>query len=750
MKYKDIILKLKPIEKASLFTGLTFWSTNKINEIPSIRFSDGPNGLRKEEKSDNLGLSESLKSICYPTLSAIASSWNTNLIKEMGYYLGVEAISLDVDVLLGPGVNIIKNPLAGRSFEYLSEDPYLAGILSSNYINGVYESGIDSCIKHFCCNNQETMRMTSNSVVDERTLREIYLLPFEIAIKNSKVNIIMSSYNKVNGFYLPENKHILDILYNEFNYNGIFVSDWGSINNIVDSIRNVAIIEMPVTPYAVEDILNSDISEDLLNERLDKILDFTFENKNRKRIKNFNLDKAHDLAYKCALESIVLLKNDNVLPLVDMNNITIIGDSIIDPIYQGEGSSKVNPYKLKNFKEILDEHNIKYNSYYKYKNKALKYIKNSNTILYFMSLDRLNESEGIDRVTLSFSKKQIKLYQKLRKLNKKIIVIYTAGSSVDLMPILNADGIIQTGLSGEALYEALYDILSGKVSPSGHLSSTIIKNTNEISEEKDILYKEGIFVGYRYYDLFKDNIIYPFGYGLSYTSFSYSNLKVYDKYISFNVKNIGFSKGAFLAQLYISKESNIIRPKKELKGFVKDVLDLNEEKEYRIYFDEFSFRVFDVISNKYVIEKGYYNIFIGIDANSIVLKDSIYKDGVELKKDNYNFDSYYKDFAIRSNYKYQLVPKKYRIITDLNTNVMELKYSMSIISRFFSYFMIFLYYFLLKLHFKKTANLIKMGVLYMPIRGFAKFLKMPKCKLDGIILICNGHFIKGIKTYYKK
>ncbi len=796
MNKNEIIKQMSINQKVSLTSGKDFWQTQNIDKfnVPSIFLSDGPHGIRKQAAAaDHLGLNASIPSTCFPTAATMANSWDRDLCEELGKALGKEAASLDVNILLGPGMNIKRNPLCGRNFEYFSEDPYLTGKIASSYVKGIQSNNISACIKHFACNNQETRRMVSNSIMDERTLREIYLTGFEIVVKEAKPWSIMTSYNRLNGVYTNENHHLLqDILKNDWGYDGFIVTDWGGNNDRIKGLKEGNALEMPTTKgetdqEIVEAIKSGVLEEKVLDERVEEILDVI--EKTQVGVKNkqsIDYSEHHNLARKCAEESLVLLKNENnVLPLNKNEKICLIGDFFSKARYQGAGSSIVNPTKLENILDIITDYDLNYIGYQKGYNrygkknksllkKAIKLAKNSDLILYSMGLDEVTEAEGLDRKDTNISYNQIELLKELRKLNKKIVVVLTCGSVVDLSWDEDCDGLLHAYLSGQAGARAILNILTGKVNPSGKLSETYPLKYSDVPSSNDfptkgisIPYKESIFVGYRYFNLHKDKIKYPFGYGLSYTQFGYSSLEIDEQGVKFKVKNIGNLKGKEIVQLYIRKDnSSIFRPESELKGFSKIDLDVNEEKEVELLFDQYSFRYFNPVTNKFEVEAGEYQILIGSSSLDIKLNGTINIAGTTnvLAYNKDQLINYYKgnisnidneEFSNLLGYSYVdkgfNFYKKNRMIVDVNTTVCDLKYSKGWSGRLFSGVIRFAINLLKFFGNKSLSNTLIMGVYYNPMRGLSRMSGgiIGWKQLEGLITMFNGRFFKGLGIVIK-
>ena len=665
----NIINKMSIKEKASLCVGEDYWNSKKIErfDIPNIKMSDGPHGLRvQRESTDNLGINESKVSVCFPALSTIGNSWNKELAYLLGKTLGEEAKEEKVNIILGPAVNIKRSPLCGRNFEYISEDPFLAGTIGSEYVKGLQSQNIGACVKHFAVNNQENRRRTINAIVDERTLREIYLKPFEIIVKSSNPWAIMSAYNKVNGEYCTENEHLLkDILRKEWNYNGIIISDWGAENDRVKGLKATHELEMPGgrgngVNEIIDAVKNSKITEIELNNAVDRIIEIAKKGQsNSGKIKKYNREKHHNIALKIAEDSIVLLKNeDNILPLNKNKNIAIIGDMAKFPRYQGAGSSTINPYKIENALDSFLEDNIKFEYAKGYERinlkndkklleEAIKIAEKNEIVIVFAGLTENYESEGIDRKNIDIPINQNKLIQEICKVNKNVIVVLSNGSPIAMPWKDNVKAIITGYLGGEAGGRAIVNCLVGKVNPSGKLSESYPKDLSDTpcynyypGTELISEYKESIYVGYRYYDKVNKEVLFPFGFGLSYTQFEYSNLKVNkdDKIeIKFKIKNIGKVTGKEIAQIYISQiEPKIYKPNKELKEFVKIELKPNEEKEVIVKLNRESFEYYNTEEKSWKIEEGTYQIQIGKSSRDIVLKQEIYIDS----KDKKIFKSY--------------------------------------------------------------------------------------------------------------
>lgn len=795
LKHKELISKLTLEEKASLIVGKNFWETQNIDrlEIPSIFLADGPHGIRRQIASaDHLGLNESTKATCFPTASALASSWNVELANKVGIALGQEARYQDVNVLLGPGLNTKRNVLCGRNFEYFSEDPFLAGKMAANIVNGIQQSGVSACLKHFACNSQELRRMNVDSIVDERALRELYLTNFEIAVKEGKPNCIMSSYNPVNGTYANENSHLNDILRKEWGYKGVMVTDWGGANDHIKGLIAGSDLEMPTTAgdtkkEIIKAVNGGTLDEKVLNTAVDRILDLVFKTqKDKNKTYKCDLEANHKLAVEAAEESIVLLENDGILPLKNVRKVCIVGKFAEQIRYQGAGSSKVNSFKEINLLSLIPSYDINYIGYskgFEFNNKvndglikkAVELANQSDIVIAMVGLDELSEAEGIDRESMKLPEAQLKLVDELIKTNKKIIVCLCSGSAVELPFAKKVNALVHYHLSGQGAMEALLNILVGKVCPSGKLSETYpLKyednpTLNYFHKKLNTAeYRESIYVGYRYYGKNEIPVRYPFGYGKSYTEFKYTVLNVRQNGVSFKVTNIGEVEGKEVAQLYVSiPGSRIFRANKELKGFAKVSLKPGEAKEVFIPFDEFTFRFFNVKSNKWEIEGGYYNIYIATNSNENMLKGTIkiagdlstipydpgtahsYFDGIINNLSDNQFKAVLGRDIPNGDIKFV---KRNRIDVDIFTTVEQLRYAKGWSGRLFSRLIRFAIWFLKKIGKGKTANTLIMGVYNLPLRGLSRMSggKITWEQLMGLLLMFNGHFFKGLHKFNKE
>ncbi len=663
---KEILAQMTLEEKAAICDGENFWNLKAMEKygIPSIMVCDGPHGLRKKDynkKGDSL--SNSVPAISYPTAATTASSWDPELLYEMGVALGKKCLKEEVGVLLGPGVNMKRSPLCGRNFEYFSEDPILAGELAAGFINGVQSMGVGTSLKHFCANNQETRRMTCDSVVDERALREIYLTAFEIAVKKAKPWTVMNSYNKINGVHGSENKHTqIEILRDEWGFDGVVVSDWGAVNDRVLGFKNGNDLEMPSssgsgTKKIIEAVKNGTIDEATLNERALNMLNLIKKAADGTK-KNYPYNDAddQDFARKVAANSMVLLKNNGILPLKKNGKVAVIGELARTPRYQGAGSSHINPTRLDNALEELQKAGYDVEFAQGYELSAKKAKKNAElaaqaaqvaskceTVILFIGLTDEYEAEGFDRQHMELPKAHDSLVKEILNVNKNVIIVLAGGSPVEMPWNDNVAAILNSYLGGQAGAGAVADIISGAVNPSGKLPETYPVAyydtpafNNYPGNPASVEYRESVYIGYRYYEKAAKAVRYPFGFGLSYTTFEYSDIKL-DKTsmkdsetlkVSFTVKNTGDVSGYEIAQLYVAdKESTIYRPAKELKGFKKVWLNPGEAKEITIELSKRAFAFYNVNINDWCVETGAFDILVGASSADIKLSATVNVEG---------------------------------------------------------------------------------------------------------------------------
>ncbi|MDQ8733228.1 glycoside hydrolase family 3 C-terminal domain-containing protein [Paenibacillus sp. LHD-38] len=661
---KKIVSQLTLEEKAGLCSGLNFWHTKGVErlDIPSVMVTDGPHGLRKQSgSSDHLGLLDSVPATCFPSAAGLACSWDVELVHQVGIALGEECQAEDVAVLLGPGANIKRSPLCGRNFEYFSEDPYLSSEMAAAHINGVQSQGVGTSLKHFAVNNQEHRRMTVDAIVDERTLREIYLASFEGAVIKAQPWTVMSSYNQVNGDFASENSRLLtDILKQEWGHQGFVVSDWGAVNERAAGLAAGLELEMPSSNGAgdrkiVEAVQAGLISEAALNDAVERILTVVFKSvDNKKENAAYDAEAHHQLAMKVAAESMVLLKNDQaILPLAKSGSIAVIGAFADAPRYQGGGSSHIKPTKLDNtYAEIVrtagETANVSYAQGYKLENddsdeQLLQEAKNTasqaDTVVLFLGLPDRYESEGYDRQHLNIPNNQLALLEAVTEVQQNLVIVLSNGSPIVMPWLGKAKAVLEGYLGGQAVGGAIAAILFGDANPSGKLAETFpVKLSDNPSflnfpgEGDKVEYKEGVFVGYRYYDTKEVEPLFPFGFGLSYTSFAYSNLIV-DKTeftdqdtvtVTVDVTNTGTVTGKEIVQLYVRDSvSTVIRPAKELKGFSKIELQPGEKKNVSFQLSKRAFAYYHVGLKDWHVETGEFEILVGASSRDIACSQTV-------------------------------------------------------------------------------------------------------------------------------
>lgn len=660
MKHADLIKQMTLEEKASFCSGLDYWHTPGLERlgIPVVMWTDGPHGIRKRSEKKDKEQKMSLKgvpAVCFPTATTTACSWDPDLIYEMGVLLGEECLKEQVTVLLGPGTNIKRSPLCGRNFEYFSEDPYLAGEISAAFVNGVQSKGIGTSLKHFAGNNQETRRMTVDSVVDERTFREIYLTSFEKTVKQAQPWTIMCAYNRLNGTYCAENKWLLtDVLRTEWGYKGMIVTDWGAENDRVEGLLAGQELEMPTSNgvgnrQIVEAVKSGKIPEEFLDEKVDNILSVIMRGK--EVLGNYTYDAAahHQKAREIASQCMVLLKNDaNILPLKKDADIAVIGEMAKNPRYQGAGSSIVNAIKVDTAYESILEKGVKvtyaegYSTNKKNKKTDEQFIaeavaaaKGKDAVVLFIGLTEEFESEGFDRTHIGIPELHTKLIDAVCSVNENVVVAVSGGAVIEMPWADKVKGILNCYLGGETSGGAAADILFGDVNPSGKLAETYPIALSDTpcynyfpGDVSTVEYRESVFVGYRYYDSAEKEVRFPFGYGLSYTSFEYSDIKLSADNIkdtdtvtvSFKIKNTGNVDGAEVAQIYVrDNESTVFRPQKELKGFKKVFLKSGEETEVSITLGKRAFAYYNVNIHDWHVETGAFTVCVGSSSRDIKL-----------------------------------------------------------------------------------------------------------------------------------
>ena len=782
MQNTELLLKKLTLEeKCALLSGAETFKTRGMPQhgIPQIWLSDGPHGLRKQAgESDHLGLNPSVPATCFPTASAVANSWDAALGEEIGAALGEEAAAQEVSVVLGPGLNMKRNPLCGRSFEYFSEDPYLAGKLAAGYIRGIQSKGVAACPKHFAVNSQETRRMASDSIVDERTLREIYLTGFEIAVKEGHPRSIMSSYNLVNGTYANENKHLLmEILRGEWGFDGAVITDWGGSNDHALGVKNGSTLEMPAPGGdSVRELLaaveSGKISESDIDARLSELLPLVFDTKAALDAAPREFDAAahHALARRAAEESLVLLKNEgSLLPLAAGTKVAVIGDFAKNPRYQGAGSSMVNSTQVDVLLDKLIDSELNVIGYQQgfdrhgkpdaaLQKSACELATQADTVILCMGLDEIAESEGLDRSNLRLAQNQVDLLQAVAAVNPKIAVVLYSGSVVETPWLDNCQALLYAALGGQAGAGAVADALTGKVNPCGKLAETwplayadVPSAADFATRRKTVEYREGLYIGYRYFTTAEKAVRFPFGYGMSYTKFAYSDLVADEQGVSLTVTNAGSVAGTEIVQLYIAKKnSELFRPAKELKGFARVTLAPGEKQRITIMLDDKAFRFWNVKANRWEIEGGEYELLVGASVEDIRLceKISVHGTATVHPYEDRDLDCYYKGNVLHvsdADFEKLLghpIPKGKTKI-DRNLTLGELNHARSPLG----WLVWLVLTILLDVSYKRGKPDLNILFQYnMPLRALAKMTNgaISMGMVDGIVMELQGFWILGL------
>jgi beta-glucosidase len=658
-KVTDLIKKMSLEEKAALCTGAGPWTTTLVEHlgIPELIVTDGPHGVRRAENITTF-VEKSLPATCFPTAACMAATWDVDLIHKLGEALAYECIALNVDVILGPGVNMKRIPTCGRNFEYYSEDPYLAGQMAASFINGVQSKGVGTSLKHFAANNQEYQRSTISSELDERTLREIYLPAFEMAVKEAKPWTVMCSYNKLNGTYAAENHRLLtEILKEEWGFEGFVVSDWGAVHDRVDALEAGLDLEMPGprerrVKEVIDAVRSGKLDEMVLDEAVRRILEIVFKAAETKKGGSFDVARHHALARKVAAEGMVLLKNNGILPLKAQKHIAVIGRSAKEAYFQGGGSSHINPTRLDNpfeeLQKLAGDSKLTYAEGYPKDesfdqaliDEACKNARSAAVALIYISLPATKESEGYDRSDLDLTPQQVALVKAVAAAQPNTVVILNNGAPVVMSEWLDGTAaVIEAWMMGQAGGGAIADVLFGKVNPSGKLAETFplkLIDTpayiNYPGENGAVRYGEGIFIGYRYYDTKEVPTQFPFGYGMSYTTFDYQNLKLSSQpfrdvdglTVSVDVTNTGKLPGKEVVQVYVhDQKSKLVRPPKELKGFAKLELQPGETKTVTMKLDFRAFAYYHPAYKRWITEDGEFDILVGASFTDIRCRKAV-------------------------------------------------------------------------------------------------------------------------------
>ena len=771
MSNKDLTVE----EKIALCSGEDFWHAKEMSGVPKLMMTDGPHGLRKQEDTaDMLGVNKSVPATCFPTAVSTACSWDADLLKKIGQAIASEAAANGVGLLLGPGANIKRNPLCGRNFEYFSEDPYLTGKLAAGYIQGAESTGVSSSLKHFALNNQEYKRFSSDSVVDERTMRELYMAGFETAVKEGKPSTVMCSYNKINGVHSSDNKWLLtDVLRDEWGFDGMVVTDWGAMSNRIDGFRAGCDLNMPGgSAYMEKEVLQAvkdgELDELYINRSAERVKKVAVRGKEAvDNAKPVDMQAHYQLAKQAAIESAVLLKNNGILPIESSENVVVIGHMAKKLRYQGAGSSHINPWKLTNFSDACPEiafaqgcteNGDTDDTLLKEAVEAAKKVK---TAIVFAGLTDSYESEGFDRENMAMPQGHNRLIEKVAEANPNTVVVLLCGSAVELPWEDKVKAILYMGLPGEAGGEAIRDLLFGAANPCGKLAETWpIAYSDCVSSSyygtKDAHYREGLYVGYRYYTSAGVRVKYPFGYGLSYSKYEYSDLKVEGNHVSCTVKNVGDVAGKEIVQLYIQPpEGKLYRPVLELKDFTKITLAPGESKEVTFTLNERSFAVWN---GEWVIPGGAYKILIGSSSENLPLSHSVEKEEISLSVSE--LPSWYSelkgtpshaDFEALVGHKVTEKPLKKGQFTMENT-VMDMKdYSLMIKIMYKAVEATVAKSFGGKKDYNDpTFRMMMMSSAECSFSGMKINGAMNNHVLEGMLQIANGHPLRGIAEMLKK
>ncbi len=675
MDVKKLVSQMTLEEKAGLCSGLDFWHTKPVERlgVPSFMVSDGPHGLRKQD--DDASFNDSIKAVCFPAGCATAASFDRSLLESLGEAIGESCQHEKVSVVLGPAVNIKRSPLCGRNFEYFSEDPYLAGEVAAAYINGVQSKNVGVSIKHFAANNQEHRRMSSSSDIDERALREIYLAAFETPIRREKPWTVMCSYNRINGTFSAENKWLLtELLRDEWGFDGYVVTDWGAVVDRVKGIEAGVDLEMPSSggvndKKIVEAVREGRLDEKLVDLACERILGVHYRyHENAKPQTPWDKEAQHELAASIAAECMVLLKNEAILPLAKSDKVAFIGEFAEKPRFQGGGSSHINCFKITSALDAGSGLDIVYAKGFEIDTdttseamiqEAVAAARQARVAVVFAGLPDAYESEGYDRAHMRLPDCQNELIAAVAAANPNTVVVLHNGSPVEMPWAGSVKGILEAYLGGQAVGKAVIKVLFGDVNPSGRLPETFPLKLEDnpsylfYGGEKDTVeYREGIFVGYRYYDKKKMDVLFPFGYGLSYTTFEYSNLRT-DKQrfkdnetvtVSVDVTNTGKMYGKEVVQLYIADvKSTLIRPVRELKGFEKVALQPGETKTVTFTLDKRAFACWNSEIHDWHVETGEFDIEICRSSRDVVLSRTVFVESTVSLPVKYDMNSIFMD-----------------------------------------------------------------------------------------------------------
>ncbi len=727
--------------------------------------SDGPHGLRVQDKKANpLGIGKSFASTCFPTASAMACIWDEELGERLGEYLGAEAAHMGVSLVLGPGLNVKRSPKCGRNFEYFSEDSYLSGKFAAAYVRGIQKNGVGACVKHFAANSRERARMVYDSRMDESTLRETYLTGFEIAVKEGKPAAVMTAYNKINGEYCNSSARLVrGILRGEWGFGGLVVSDWGGTYDKVAAVKAGVDLEMPRCKFSAEDVVcaveSGDLDRSLIDESIARQLAFS---RAARKVKKVEVDwEEHSrFARKCAENCLVLLKNDGgALPLNSEERVALIGDFARKPRYQGAGSSLVNPTFTDSVLGEIKNSPLNFIGYAagfrrkggeskRLQNAALSLARRADSIVYCIGLPEGMELESCDRRHLNLPENQISLLRELRKLGKKIVVVLFCGGVVDMSWDVLCDGLIHAHLPGQSGGGAVVSALSGKINPSGRLAETYPMAEGDVPCDKiynkfpyKMDYAEGIYVGYKYYNAAGVAVKYPFGYGLSYTAFSYGDCLLSQDGAYVTVTNTGGREGAAVVQMYIkAPRPELANPPAELKGFKKVRLAPGQSARVFIPFDDYSFRVWDADRSRWQTG-GEFEVFLGENSRDIFFSGTIQRgSGQNFQGEPLTFSQYFERHISPDEPKVKR--KKGELTATYSTEIYDLKYCKGIVARLFAW--------IARMYSRSKDELLSNAMNHLPIRFILVFLKFDGVQAKGFLEACNGHFLRGMKKIILK
>lgn len=781
MDIQAILSKMTLEDKISLCTGADFWHSKKMEQygIPAFTMSDGPHGVRFQSgEADMIGVNRSNPATCFPTAVTAGAAWNPELYAAEGRAIGEEALGYGVDVVLGPGCNIKRNPLCGRNFEYISEDPYAAGKMAAAFIRGQQSTGVSSSLKHFAVNNQEYKRQNGDSQVDDRAMREIYLAPFETAVKEGKPGTVMCSYNKINGVHASDNKWLLtDVLRGEWGFDGMVVTDWGALNDRIEGYKAGCDLNMPggskfMEKTALEAVKNGLLSKSDIDVAVSRIIRLALRSAKLQKESGFDIDVHDKLACTIAEQGAVLLKNDSHLLPVKEEDIILIGDMAKNFRYQGSGSSHINPFRQTSLTDALPE--VPYfsccdaegNVTESALREAAVMAQRAKTAVIVAGLPDSYESEGFDRENMKIPEGHNRMIEAVAAANPNTVVVLLGGSAMELPWFDRVKAILYMGLSGQAGGLACANLLTGRVNPSGKLMETWpLQYDDVISKDtfgkRNVEYRESIYVGYRYYDKAHVDVRFPFGYGLSYTEFTYSNLQIQDRTVTATVTNTGSVFGAEVVQLYIAPPQNDIhRPVKELKGFARVELLLGESRQVTFTLDERSFAVW---ADGWKVPGGRYEVFLAASSQDIRLRGFIEIAGESLTVPEWQTGSWYETLAGNPSreewekvmgHSVAIVSEKKKGQFVLDNSCMEMKDSSLV----------------MKIQYKVTENIIAKSFGGKKDYSDPAFKMMMICATDcplravvicsggtvsdslakGLLEMANGHYIRGIIAMLKK